>query len=531
MPHERQDLNYLTALGLKTEPFSPEPDSRYYYSFDSFEQRLKVLQGLVQGADLFVLVIGEPGSGKTTLLNRYLDSSGLQWQFARIHMDPETGPDPSSQPRAQRTYPAYISQDPANPIVIVDDAHQLPREELDFLIHEALVPGSSYKIKRLILFGESTLYSAVTTLAESLSAQPAFNKIYLPGLTEAQTADYLRHRLAIGGYAGKIPFDPSTISRIHRASSGFPGPINEAAQQWLNHKYSGKTERQSMSQIFSGISRRMLTWSAAAIIILLLAAFWFFSDREPSTTKAPGQKATKTVFRKKIGPPPKPAAPAVSEKMAAVKTPPKPAAEIKTPPAEQTRISSEPPAPIITAPPDQEKPPAAAVAPKAALKFEAEPQPTVKPAPKPDSAPPAVLPPAAEPTPTIGAQPKIAPRPAPQPTPITPGPARTKTAVRQIRREPWLLSQDSDLFTIQIIGVSSEKSMLDFINRNQLLKQNEIAYYESKFNGRPWFQALYGLYPSKAAARQAADELPENIRWAGPWIRKLSEVQQAIADR
>ena len=44
-------------------------------------------------------------------------------------------------------------------------------------------------------------------------------------------------------------------------------------------------------------------------------------------------------------------------------------------------------------------------------------------------------------------------------------------------------------------------------------------------------QALYGLYPTKEEARQAADKLPENLRWAGPWIRRLSEVQQAIVNR
>jgi len=70
--------------------------------------------------------------------------------------------------------------------------------------------------------------------------------------------------------------------------------------------------------------------------------------------------------------------------------------------------------------------------------------------------------------------------------------------------------------------------MLEFIKKNQLLKQNEIAYYESTFRGRPWYEALYGIYPTKQEARLAANILPANIRHAGPWIRKLSEVQQEI---
>jgi septal ring-binding cell division protein DamX len=103
-----------------------------------------------------------------------------------------------------------------------------------------------------------------------------------------------------------------------------------------------------------------------------------------------------------------------------------------------------------------------------------------------------------------------------------------KTAAGEIRREKWLLSQDPAYYTIQVIGVSYEKSMLEFIKNNQLLKKNEIAYYKSTFEGHSWYEALYGIYPTQQEALLVANKLPANIRRAGPWIRKLSEVQQEI---
>ena len=109
-----------------------------------------------------------------------------------------------------------------------------------------------------------------------------------------------------------------------------------------------------------------------------------------------------------------------------------------------------------------------------------------------------------------------------------PLPVMAKAKMREIHREEWLLSQNEESYTIQIIGVSNEATLLDFIERNRFLKQNEIAYYKSTFQGRPWYQALYGIYPSGREARIAAEKLPENIRQAGPWIRKLSGVQKAI---
>jgi DamX protein len=512
-----QDANYMADLGLQKDPFSPEPDSLFYYSYDSFEQRLNVLHGLVQGADLFVLVIGERGSGKTTLLNRFLASSDTQWIAARIYTDPETAAIQSSDPQEHKGIPVYIWQDSADPVVIVDDSHQLLQKDLEFLIHEARVPGSSNKIKRLVLFGESDLYTAVTKIADSLSVEPAINKIHLPGMTEDETAEYLQHRLAIGGYSGEFPFKSSAINSIHQTSSGYPGSINAIAHQWLNDKYSKKEEGQNMLQKLAGSSRRKAAWIGAGIIIILLAALWLFSDRIFSKPKPRDQILAKTVVRKKIAPVRKSPPAPVRKKVAAAKTPVKPPAAIKTqqpPETKTTKAAPEPSAPIKTAPPSKEDPVASGSIITAPQKTES--QPIMKPQP------------AAKSTPETDSQLKTALQPTPKPSPKTTSATVAQKNTREIRREKWILSQDAASYTIQIIGVSNEKSLLDFVKRNQLLKQNEIAYYKSTFRGHPWYQVLYGIYPTKQEAYRVANRLPENIRHAGPWIRRLSGVQQAI---
>lgn len=247
-----------------------------------------------------------------------------------------------------------------------------------------------------------------------------------------------------------------------------------------------------MLQKRSATPRRMIIWIAAAVIIILLGALWLFSDRQPSTSKAPDQQLAKTVFRKKIVPDRKLSARTVTKKIAA-----KPPAVIETQQSPEANTPAKPPAPIKTEQPEKEK--------------TVSPEPTI-------SAP---L--------KIDSQPKTSLQQEAKPMPETPVPVIAKTATREIRREKWLLSQDAASYTIQIIGVSYEKSMLNFINKNQLLKQNEIAYYESTFNDKPWYQLLYGIYPTKQDARLAAEKLPEDIRQkTGPWIRRLSGVQQTI---
>ena len=103
-----------------------------------------------------------------------------------------------------------------------------------------------------------------------------------------------------------------------------------------------------------------------------------------------------------------------------------------------------------------------------------------------------------------------------------------KTEERIIHREKWLLSQESSFYTIQLMGVRREALLFNFVEKNELLEQNEIAYYQTTFEDKPWFQLLYGIYATKKDAQSAADNLPPKIRKSSPWIRRLSAVQKAI---
>ena len=508
MSLNNQDTDIKQVLGLQKDPFSLEPDPAFYYAFVSFEQRLKVLQGLVQGTDILVLVIGEPGSGKTTLLNRYLDANEGQWKAVRIMTDPDSASPRTTDTLDRGGYPAFVLQDSENPVVIVDDSHKLPQKELEFLLQEALVPGGTNKIKRLVLFGESDLHTRVTRLAATYPAQPAVNKIYLPGLTEMQTGEYLQYRLAAAGYTRKNPFNSSAVKDIHQTSGGYPGAVNEIARQWLRVKYSSQEKGQSMLPHFSAPLRRVAMWIAAGVIILLLVVFWYFPDREPAVSKPLDQTSAKKVFRQKITQN-RPAAETVIRKKitvaetavplpSAIKTP-QPEA-IETPQPEVIETSPQPPPENRTNQPAKVETAQAETA-VAAPAMEAPPQ-------------------------KIQIQP--APPPAAPSTSATPG---TKADNRAVQREKWLLAQDASSYTIQIMGVHNEQSIFEFIKKNQLLQQNEIAYYESTFQGKAWFQLLYGLYPTRQAAELAANELPENIRRAGPWIRRMAVIQKAIKDR
>ncbi|MBE9545045.1 MAG: SPOR domain-containing protein, partial [Proteobacteria bacterium] len=450
---------------LKRDPFAPEPDAKFYYPFESFKQRLQVLNHLVQGTDLLVLVLGESGSGKTSLLHRYLVTTDENWKADRMQTDSTSTSDKSTPVKKSGSYPVFIQQDAKDPIVIVDDAHKLPEKDLGFLLQEALVPESSRKIKRLVLFGEPGLSNYITALSESTASDTAINKITMPALNGAEVGSYLQYRSSLAGHTGESLFKPSVVKMIHKNSAGLPGRINERADQWLKKKYSNKSQSEGVFTLLRNLPLKALGWGVAGIAAVILGLFVFNQMNSTPRTSPEKQKASLRVFRNKI--------PAVVDS----DTPQfvnhvTPKAQETTP--RKTAETKEQPTTLAKVPPQQVK------------------QPQVK------------------------------------PPPLKPAMEKKSVAKNTIYRESWLLDQDSSFYTLQVLGVRNEESLLNFIKVHKLLKNQNMAYYKTVYRGKQWYPLLYGVYPTKSEAAEAVKKLPHKVQKSIPWIRKISAVQKEV---
>jgi len=107
-----------------------------------------------------------------------------------------------------------------------------------------------------------------------------------------------------------------------------------------------------------------------------------------------------------------------------------------------------------------------------------------------------------------------------------PGVAQSSTGPH---REAWLLRQSPKLYSLQLLGSRSEKSVVRFIEDNRL-DLRQTAYYQGNFKDSEWFVLLYGLYPSRNAALEARERLPAALRKGKPWPRSLESVHSAIRE-
>jgi DamX protein len=99
---------------------------------------------------------------------------------------------------------------------------------------------------------------------------------------------------------------------------------------------------------------------------------------------------------------------------------------------------------------------------------------------------------------------------------------------KSVYREKWLLSQNASYYTIQILGVHDEGRLVHFIEKDLTATRTNLAYYQTRHNGKDWYPLLYGVYASQKEASSAMQQLPPHIQEASPWIRRLSSVQKAI---
>ena len=93
----------------------------------------------------------------------------------------------------------------------------------------------------------------------------------------------------------------------------------------------------------------------------------------------------------------------------------------------------------------------------------------------------------------------------------------------------WLQGLNPKHYTIQLIAAYDTATVSRVAAREDL--QEAVAIYKGEFKQRDWYMLLYGDFSSVREAKLAIQDLPEDLRANGPWVRHLSSVQRSLAER
>lgn len=573
------DPPYVAAYGLRGAPFGGDrPGSRYRDS--AILQRLNLLRHLIQSTDLLIVVQAPAGGGKTTALGELSSLADETWRVATIagaDIDDTAGlyralaavlidaPPPGAGDAALRAELARLRADALLPVVLVDDAHRLPGPVLEALL--SLAYPTSAASARIVLFAEPSLHTILEQMDPPSGARRSLHVEALAPLTLEQTEAYLMHRLLAAGLSGAGPFSARQIKKIHRVAQGLPGAVNEQAHRLLVDSVGRGPHRAQPAalRLLPALGMLVLAGLVAVGLIGLQGPLgrWLASPaRTPGgvTTQLPLVRAQPPATV--MGPV---AVPAAAPAPAGRNRSPHGAGKGSSSAGSTGAGSGAGPA-HATAGPTRTVP-----APSGGAAGSAHPAPSASggsgaaPATSTrggDGKPPTALSDAsrtpAVPATSAHAEPNRAPlrdtgSPAPprhaakvQPQPRTSGRATTSapasnppSASARSRsvggvRSPvpahgsgWLLRQDPNHFTIQVIAVRRLKTLSHLVSGRHW--KVPVAWFPVRRPGAEKLYALvYGIYPSRAAAMRAAAALPRSLHAAHPWVRKLASVQDTI---
>ena len=236
---------YASFFGLKQSPFSIAPDPHYLYMSERHREALAHLLYGVQGGGGFVLLTGEIGAGKTTVCRCFLEQVPPHCQVAYIFNPQLTVPEllqtvcdefGIAVPPGPASLKTYIDALNAHLLaahaqgrqclLIIDEAQHLSAEVLEQLRLLTNLETSERKLLQIVLIGQPELRTLLSTAGLEQLAQRVIARYHLEALTEAETAAYVAHRMAVAGLAGPLPFDAAALRRVHALSGGVPRRVN-----------------------------------------------------------------------------------------------------------------------------------------------------------------------------------------------------------------------------------------------------------------------------------------------------------------
>jgi len=248
-------MDYNDYFGFREEPFSPSPDPRFLFMSKTHEEAIAHIQyGIGQNRG-FIMITGDAGTGKTLLVNHIIDQAE---SALRTNVISSPGTDALEllklinrgfglDVKGRQTHKGLmdglnefllgVHQSGDKALLVIDDAHQLGRECLEFVRLLSNLETDTDKLLQVALVGRPELVDTIKNDSLRQLNQRIAVRYVLGGLDMEETGRYLSHRLHAAGAFG-LDFPPDSIGPIYRFTSGIPGRINALATKVLVATYS-----------------------------------------------------------------------------------------------------------------------------------------------------------------------------------------------------------------------------------------------------------------------------------------------------
>ena len=307
---------YEAYYGFTEKPFNLTPDPKYLYQSRRHTEAAAHLEYGRRERGGFIVITGEVGTGKTTLARYFLGrlpegtatavvlypaltaAELLQTILDDLHA-PREGTSLKELVDALHRFLLKARAEGQDVVLLIDEAQDLAPEVLEQIRLISNLETDTDKLIQIVLIGQSELAEMLGRRELRQLAQRVTARYHLAPLSRRETDDYVRHRLAVAGGAGKVTLTPRALAAVHGLSSGIPRLINLICDRALLAGYVRGTRvieaamvRQAATETV-GVGRRAfdLQHYAALVVGLLVAAGMAYALAFPRPLSAPSGDA------------------------------------------------------------------------------------------------------------------------------------------------------------------------------------------------------------------------------------------------
>ncbi|CAG1022465.1 hypothetical protein MTYM_01743 [Methylococcales bacterium] len=242
---------YTSFYGLSKKPFQLNPDPAFFFNSAVHKRGLAYLRyGLEQGEG-FIVVTGAPGTGKTMLVKELFETIRQDEVIPGLMVTSQVGAEDALRMVAAsfglpfeglakavllKNLEAFFKQkakEGKRVLLVVDEAQNLPYQSLEELRMLLNLELGGKPIIQIFMLGQEEMRCLLHSDNMEQVRQRITATYHLRPLEEAETREYIVHRLVTAGWDLDPGFTEETFQEIHRFSGGTPRIINSLCDRLL----------------------------------------------------------------------------------------------------------------------------------------------------------------------------------------------------------------------------------------------------------------------------------------------------------